>query len=117
MKFQGLEFFGIFEKTSNGDSEVGGDFTQLGAEAIYRFGSSENVFLAGRYNSISGKRSSAAGTQDINRINIGGGWYMTKNVMAKLEYVTSKYDGDGYAGSKYQGAEFNGIVFEAVIGF
>ncbi|MCB9352355.1 MAG: hypothetical protein H6573_33415 [Lewinellaceae bacterium] len=117
VKFHGLEFFGVFEVASNGDGATGGSFTQLGAEVIYRFGKKEQLYLGGRYNTISGEFADAASTVDINRINLGGGWYLTKNVLAKLEYVTSKYDGQGFKGTKFEGAEWNGFVAEAAISF
>lgn len=117
VKFKGLEFFGVYEMTSNGNSEVGGSFSQLGAELLYRFGSTEQFYLGGRYNSVSGNMSDNADEITISRINIGGGWFLTKNVLAKLEYVTSSYTGAGYDMTPYQGLEFNGAVIEAVIGF
>jgi hypothetical protein len=66
---------------------------------------------------VSGQGSEAAMTTNISRINAGLGWFMTKNVLAKLEYVTQSYGGDGYEGTKFQDGNFNGIMFEAVIGF
>ena len=59
----------------------------------------------------------SAAARDTQRINFGGGWFMTKNVLAKIEYVKQTYDGAGWNGSQYQGAEFNGVVIEATIGF
>ena len=53
---------------------------------------------------------------DITRFNIGGGWFMTKNVLAKVEYVTQKYDGFA-TGNIFDGGKFNGFVAEAVISF
>lgn len=117
IKYKGLEFFGIFESTSNNDSQVGGSFTQLGAELLYRFGGREQFYLGGRYNSVSGKASDVAETIDISRINVGGGWFMTPNILAKVEYVNSSFSGAGYDMTRFQGAEFNGAVIEAVIGF
>ncbi|MEP0984634.1 hypothetical protein [Ekhidna sp.] len=116
VKMGGLEFFGVFEQSSNG-ADAGGGFTQLGAELLYRFGGNGDFYLGGRYNSVSGEAADGAPTQEINRTNLGFGWFMTKNVATKLEYVTSKYDGDGWNGTKFQGAEFNGVVIEATIGF
>lgn len=58
-----------------------------------------------------------SGDIEIDRFNIGGGWFLTKNVLAKLEYVTQNFDGEGYAGTKYEGGEFNGVMVEAVISF
>jgi hypothetical protein len=115
VKFQGLEVFGVLEVTSNG-ADAGGSFTQLGAEALYRFGAGEQFYVGGRYNTISGERTDDAATQEISRINIGGGWFLTDTVLAKVEYVTSSYDGAGFTG-KYAGAEYDGIVLEAVINF
>jgi len=117
VKFQGLEFFGVFEVVNNGDDVIGGGYTQLGAEAIYRFGGSEQLYIGGRYNAVNGESSDVTPSVDINRLNIGGGWYLTKNILTKIEYVSQKYDGDGFNGSKFQGANFDGIVIEAAISF
>ncbi len=117
VKFQGLEFFGVYEVTNNGDDAVGGGFTQIGAEALYRFGVEEKVYIGGRYNAVSGEQSETAATREINRLNIGGGWFLTKNVLTKVEYVSQTYKGDGFSGSELQGAEFSGLVIEAVISF
>lgn len=117
VKYNGLEFFGVFEVTNNGDDAVGGGFTQVGLEALYRFGATEQWYLGGRYNTVSGETSDAAATSDISRFNLGGGWFMTNNVLMKLEYVTQEYSGDGFANTRFQDGKFNGIVLEAVIGF
>lgn len=117
LKYQGLEFYGVFENTSG---KVKTDpesrtFNQYGAELLYRFGASEDIYLGGRYNLVTGESSN--GDIDIDRFNIGGGWFLTKNVLAKLEYVTQTFGGDGYAGTKYDGGEFKGVFLEAVISF
>lgn len=96
IKFQGLEFFGVYEMTNNGaetesGDEVGGSFTQLGAEAIYRFGGKEQLYLGGRYNAISGELTETAATREINRLNLGGGWFLTKNILTKVEYVSQTH--------------------------
>ncbi len=116
VKFGGLEFFGILEKTSNGD-DPGGDFTQLAAELLYRFGSDENFYIGGRYNTVSGEANDTAETQEINRLNFGGGWFMTDNVVVKLEYTNNEYEGNGWDGTKFQGASFDGFNIEAAISF
>lgn len=116
MKYRGLEFFGIIEQVNNG-ADVGGGFTQLGGELIYRVGATEDVYVGGRYNLVTGERTDAAQTIEISRFNIGGGWFLTDNVLTKLEYVKQQYSGDGYNGTLYQGAEFSGVMLEAVISF
>lgn len=117
IKFNGLEFFGVYEIANNSKDQDEGSFTQLGAELLYRFGSKEQIYVGGRYNQVSGEQIKGAPTKEINRINIGGGWFMTKNVVAKLEYVNQKYEGAGHNGTKYQGGEFKGVMLEAAISF
>jgi hypothetical protein len=115
VKFQGLEFYGVFENAS-GKNEVESDtrsYTQLGAELLYRFGAGEDFYVGTRYNTVSGEE--AGGNEiDVNRFNIGGGWFMTENVMTKLEYVNQTFD--GFTGD-FAGAEFSGIMLEAVVSF
>jgi hypothetical protein len=117
VKFQGLEFFGVLEFAS-GKAAAEADtrsFTQYGAELIYRFGERENIYLGGRYNLVTGE-TNAGEDVDISRINVGGGWFLTNNVLAKVEYVSQKYDGFN-AGSYFTDAKFNGLMLEAVISF
>jgi len=124
LKFNGLELFGVIESVSGKqtDSVAPGfsapdsrSFQQFGGEVLYRFGASEDIYLGARYNNVNGEQSN--GDIDITRFNIGGGWFLTNNVLAKLEYVTQSYDGEGFAGGPYDGAEFSGINIEAVISF
>ncbi|MDH4090502.1 MAG: hypothetical protein OEV74_07270 [Cyclobacteriaceae bacterium] len=117
LKFKGLEFFGIYEMVSNAKDQGDGSFTQLAGELLYRFGKNENLYIGGRYNSVNGKTQEGAGTRSINRVNVGGGWFITKNILTKVEYVSQKYDDAGWAGTKYNGATFDGFMVEATIGF
>lgn len=126
IKFGGLEFFGIYE-LANGSNEFTqpspdkeGSFTQLAGELLYRFGANENFYLGGRYNTVSGKaRESATENLEISRFNIGGGWFLSQNILTKIEYVNQQYKGDAWVGqnARFAGAEFSGINIEAVISF
>lgn len=117
VKYQSVEFFGILERASNANPDVdGGAYTQYGAELLYRFGRDENLYIGGRYNFVTGEAQDGAATQEVDRFNIGGGWFFNNNVLTKVEYVTSSYSGDGFTG-KYAGAEFSGVVVEALISF
>lgn len=112
VKFSGLEFFGLFEiATDNGGSDA--SFTHLGAEVLYRFGAEEDFYIGGRFNSVNGDDTD----QSVSRINVGGGWFLTGNILTKLEYVGQTYDGSGFNGTIAQGAEFSGLMLEAVIAF
>ena len=122
IQYKGLEFFGIYE-TSKGSKAEGnekGSFTQVGTELLYRFGEQGQFYIAGRYNSVIGNADFAPGSakpneQKITRTNIGAGWFMTKNTLVKLEYVTQEYN-DQFGGA-LNAAKMNGVVLEAVIGF
>ncbi|CAN5185465.1 hypothetical protein BH23BAC2_BH23BAC2_01540 [soil metagenome] len=123
IKFKGLEFFGIYELAS-GSNEITtpvadkeGAFTQLAAELVYRFGESERFYIAVRYNTVQGKPLESA-TEDlkINRLNLGGGWFLSKNIVVKAEYVNQQYTGNAWTG-RFAGAKFDGFNMEAAISF
>jgi hypothetical protein len=123
IKFKGLEFFGIYELAS-GSNEITtpvadkeGAFTQLSGELVYRFGSEEKFYLGGRFNTVQGKtRESATEDLKISRVNVGGGWFLSKNIVTKIEYVNQQYTGNAWTG-RFAGAEFKGINVEAAISF
>ncbi len=121
-----VEFFGVVEQSmGGGEVQLGegqmvknGGFTQLGGELILRLGPDDDFYVGGRYNTVTGEQVEDGPEMEISRLNVGGGWYLTQNVLAKAEYVTSSYDGDGFANDiRYAGAEFSGFVLEAAISF
>lgn len=130
IKYGGLEFFGVFEQVmgNNGaDNREDGKYTQIGAELLYRFGSWDQFYVGGRYNTVSGHGDYAEGgtapeTKTVDRINFGGGWFMTKHTLVKVEYVTQQYDENWtnpWTGgpSAITEGQFSGVVLEAVISF
>ncbi len=137
VKFKGIEFFGIYEVSAGRPSETltgkdnvkftpeNGNYTQIGAELIYRFGGWEQFYVAARYNVVNGQDAQVLNSartelvtpdaKSVSRMNFGGGWFMTKNVLVKLEYVSQVYD-DKWAGTLMD-AKFNGVMLEAVVCF
>jgi hypothetical protein len=126
LKFKGLEFFGVYE-VADGSEDIkntagevvdqAGKFTQVAGELLYRFGSEEKFYIGGRYNTVAGKNVDKATDElEIKRMNLVAGWFLTKNILAKVEYVDQRYTGNAWTG-RFAGAKFDGIVFEAVIGF
>ncbi len=123
IKFRGLEFFGIYE-VANGSNEFAqpqvdreGAFTQLAAELLYRFGKDEKFYVGARYNTVNGMTlESAANNLEITRVNAGAGWFISNNILTKVEYVKQQYKGNGWSG-RFAGAEFSGVNIEAVISF
>ncbi len=116
-KYQGFELFGFVE-SGNGKSNFETDtrnFLHYAADVVYRFGNDENVFIGARYNGV--KADDPSGREiTINRIQLGAGWFVTKNILAKLEFVNQDYN-DFAPSSRLAGGNFNGIMVEAVVGF
>lgn len=119
VSFKGLEFFGIYEQVNGDQNETaeGGAYTQIGTELIYRIGGENKYFIGGRYNSVNGKDNENADEKSISRINVGGGWFMTENVMVKAEYVDQNYSGKGWESTLFEDGNFKGFVVEATISF
>ena len=116
-KYGGLEFFGIFERAS-GKSAAESDtrtWNQYSGELIYRFGGGEDFYVGGRYNYVDG---TLAGGNDVSvdRVQLGAGWFMTKNILMKLEYVNQNYNDYPVADIHNEG-KFNGLMVEAAISF
>ena len=65
----------------------------------------------------SGKLANADPNEvSIDRLQAGFGWFMTRNILAKFEYVKQRYM-DFDKASIYCDGEFDGAMLEAVISF
>lgn len=117
VRYKGLEFFGTFENASgrNFTETDRRTWNQYAAELLYRFGNDDNLYFGGRYNMVKGKLATGDKV-DVTRYNVGGGWFMTKNILAKVEYVNQKYNGYPTTSILNEGG-FNGFVLEAAISF
>ncbi|WP_445734178.1 hypothetical protein [Mariniflexile sp.] len=117
VKYGGLEVFGTVELTSGRALTETNDrkATQYAGEVIYRFGNTENFYLGARYNTVSAELASGDDI-DINRFQLGAGWFLTKNILMKAEYVTQKYN-DYPTGNLLEDGKFNGFILEAAISF
>ena len=129
LKVNGLEFFGTYETAAGRTSRETTDrkVNQYAVDVVYRFGTSENIFMGVRYNAVSARlANNVTGTgagaivynQDvsINRFAGSAGWFLTKNILMKAEYVVQQYK--DFPGADYRaGGKFNGYVIEAVVGF
>lgn len=117
VQFKGLEFFGTFE-SANGkaNSEVDKrSATQMAAELLYRFGKEDHLYIGGRYNTVNAE-TGGDNEVTINRYQLGLGWFLTKNILLKAEYVNQEYLDFPESDIRYEG-KFNGVMVEASIGF
>ena len=119
IKYQGLELFGQYEQATgnNGPTETTGDrtWTQTVGEGLYRF-AGDHLYLGGRYNTASGKLAGIANEVSIDRYQFGGGWFITPNILTKLEYVNQKYN-DFPTADIRNGGKFKGFMIEGVVAF
>lgn len=133
IKYQGLEIFGSYELLSGSaynDTKVegGGDPTwerrnasQYSAEAVYRFLANEQLFAGVRYIGATAEMPglNADGGYDevsINRLALAAGWFPTKNLLLKAEYVMQTYQDFKVTDYRNEG-EFGGFMVQAVVGF
>ena len=52
----------------------------------------------------------------MKRYQLGGGWFVTPNVLAKLEWVNQKYDNFATTDIRY-GGQFKGFMIQGAVGF
>lgn len=119
VKYQGLELFGTYEN-AKGRAKTETDsrtMQQYAAEVVYRFLPGEKLFAGLRYNAASGKAYIGSTTdQKIDRVAFAAGWFLTKNILLKGEYVSQQYK--DFPNTDFRnGGKFNGYVVEAVVGF
>lgn len=122
LKAYGFELFGTYENAQGRtiNEKVAGTpkrkVNQFAIDGIYRIGAKENLFLGVRYNQVKGELVNATTEQTIDRVAFGAGWFLTKNILMKGEYVNQNYK--GYAtGNILNGGNFKGVVIQAVVGF
>jgi hypothetical protein len=145
VKFKGLEVFGTYE-VAKGNSQVeNGEiqstdvslpaleklenrkFNQLAVDALYRF-ANDRLYVGGKYNVVDGALAFGQSTTQpgvnqgvrddikVERTAVAAGWFVTKNILLKAEYVTQKYKDFPGTDIRYNG-EFKGWMVEGIIGF
>ena len=118
VKVQGLELFGTLEWIEGSGSSTQPDrsVNQYAAEAIYRFLADDQMFVGARHNVVDGELLAAGSDVSVDRWQISGGWFITPNVLAKVEYMTQSYN-DYPSTSIFHEGEFSGFMIEGVIMF
>lgn len=117
VRFRGLELFGNIEQAKGRSAtEVSKrTWNHYAAEGVYRFLGNQ-FYLAGRYNVAKGLLQGMTSDVTVDRVEAGGGWFLTPNLEAKAEYVQQTYQ-DFPSTDIRNGAKFHGAMFEAVVSF
>jgi hypothetical protein len=119
LKFKGLEVFGTYENargraiTEFTDRQA----TQYAIDGIYRFpANKENFWVGFRYNTVTAALQGYTSNVTVQREAGSVGWFLTRNIMTKIEYVNQVYMGYP-ANNILNGGKFNGFSVEASIAF
>lgn len=118
VKFKGLELFGAYEiaKGKTYAEEDDREFTQLSGELIYRFFANEQVYVGARYTQATGTPQGFTDEISIDRTSIAAGWFPSKNLLLKGEYVIQNFKDFPSTDYRFEG-KFSGFMIQAVVGF
>ncbi len=118
VKFQGFELFGLYETADgrNFNETATRNWSQYAVDGVFRFLPREQVFVGARYNSATGQFAGMENDVTVNRYEIGAGWFVTPNVLTKVEYVNQQYK-DFPGNDICNGGEFKGFMVEGVVAF
>jgi hypothetical protein len=115
VKVGGAEFFGNVETiTGAAANEVQRrTLRQMVGEGLYRFAGNK-LYVGARYNTVNGELAGIRNDITVKRSQIGGGWFVTPNVLSKVEFVRQNYENfpttDIRSGGKFQGFMVEGVV-------
>jgi hypothetical protein len=118
VKVHGLELFGNIE-TARGAAateSVKRTWDQYAGDIVYRFLPREQMYVAARYNTASGKLAGIPNDVSVDRVQVAGGWFIMPGVLAKIEYVNQKYN-DFPTTDIRNGGKFHGVMVEGAVGF
>jgi hypothetical protein len=120
VKLGGLELFGVMERAEGRKADETDaqkrEWSQYAVDAVYRFLPRDRMYVAARYNTVTGNLPGIAGEIGADRYQIGAGWFITPSVLLKGEYVSQSYN-DFPTTDIRNGGEFNGFIFEGVVAF
>jgi hypothetical protein len=117
VKCHGLEVFGNIETaTGKASTELTNrTIRQYAGEGLYRFWG-DKVYLGGRYNTVRGELAGMPNDIAVNRVQLGGGWFVTPLLLSKVEWVNQKYEKFPTSDIR-SGGQFKGFMVEGTIAF
>jgi hypothetical protein len=118
IKVRGLEFFGVLEQAEgkhNAETDTR-SWNQYSGDVVYRFLPHEQLYVAGRYNTASGRLRGMTNDVSVDRTALAAGWFITPSILVKGEYVNQQYN-DFPSLDIRHGGKFNGFVIEGAISF
>lgn len=119
VKVRGLELFGMVEKAKGRaapNTNPVREVNQYMGEATYRFLQGEKLFVAARWNQVSGDLGGLNNDIKVTRGNAGAGWFIAPTLLLKAEVVNQTYTGFARTDIR-NGGKFRGFMLEAVTAF
>jgi hypothetical protein len=118
VQFHGLEFFGNIERAKGraAGETANRTWNQNVGEVVYRFLPDQRLYVAARYNTVKGQLTVGTPDVTVKRTQVGGGWFLTPNLLTKIEYVNQKYL-DFPTTDIRNGGKFKGFMVEGVVAF
>ncbi|MBA3889404.1 MAG: hypothetical protein H0X64_02640 [Gemmatimonadaceae bacterium] len=117
LKLGGLEVMGTLERATGGAStENDRAWDQWAVDGVYRLWG-ERAYGAARYNKARGAYPGiTTGEVGVNRVQVGGGLFITNNILGKIEYVQQRYQ-DFPTTDLRHGGEFRGVMVQGAVLF
>ena len=117
VKFRNLEFFGNVEQAKGAAATELSQriWNQYSGEAVYRL-FHDQLYVGSRYNVAHGTLAGIPGDVRIERIQAGGGWFLTSNIMLKGEFVRQNYMKFPSIDIRSAG-RFDGFMVEGVVAY
>jgi hypothetical protein len=118
VQFRGLELFGNIERAKGraAGETANRTWKQNVGEAVYRFLPDQRLYVAARYNTVKGQLTVGTPDVTVKRTQFGGGWFLTPNLLTKIEYVNQSYL-DFPTTDIRNGGKFKGFMVEGVVAF
>jgi hypothetical protein len=117
VKYRGLEFFGNFEQSNGRQAAETANrkWTQNVVEGTYRLWG-DRLYASARHNSAKGTLVGITPEVSIDRVQVGGGWFVNPLIMVKGEWVNQDYNNFPTTDIR-SGGKFKGFVLEGVVAF
>ena len=119
IQYKGLELFATYENARGRtiSEKSMRNAVQYATDLIYRFPERTRNFWVGvRYNTVKSAVQGLPQDIRIDREVASAGWFLTRNIMLKVEYVNQKYN-NYPTDNILNGGKFYGTMFEAAISF
>ena len=118
MKYKDTEFYAMYELADAADVfDKSMKMNHYAFDVVQRF-SNDKFWLAARYENAVQKYADAFndfGDAELTQWQLGAGWFLSKNAVAKLEYIDQKRE--KFSIYKNGDAEFKGFMVNASLSF